>query len=154
MKQTMLLFCAVGASIAAVFAGCASVYMSSPGSLAGVDVKGAAGGADRVINISNDGYYLFQRWPLASGNIAWNEKEQDVEHGFKLFSDQLKGDRMLNAMCRYADSQGCDIVDVVVNNKDTCDVSLSSIAGVFNTIVGYRCMSYSAVLRKRGEVSK
>ncbi len=131
--------------------GCSTVIISSPGTLSGVDVKGADGKADRVIMVANEGYYLFQWLPLVAGDVTWNEKDNDLSGGTKLFSNQLKADRMIEAISRYAARENCDLVDVVINNKCVCDVNFFGLSDLFHTIVGYQAITYSGVLRTKSE---
>lgn len=147
MKASSL--CALTAAV--LLSGCSTVIISSPGTLSGVDVKGADGKADRVIMVANEGYYLFQWLPLVAGDVTWDKKNNDISGGIKLFSHQLRGDRMLNAISRYAERENCDLVDIVVNNKNVCDVNFFSLSDLFHTIVGYQAITYSGVLRAKGE---
>lgn len=147
MKASSL--CALTAAM--LLSGCSTVIISSPGTLSGVDVKGANGKADRVIMVANEGYYLFQGLPLVAGDVTWDAEDKEVAGGIKLFSNQLSGDRMLNAISRYAERENCDLVDIVVNNKCECDVNFFSLSDLFHTIVGYQAITYSGVLRAKGE---
>lgn len=137
---------------AVLLSGCSTVIISSPGTLSGVDVKGANGKADRVIMVANEGYYLFQGLPLVAGDVTWDCEEKEISGGIKLFSHQLSGDRMLEAISRYAEKENCDLVDVVVNNKCECNVNLFSLGDIFRTIVGYNAITYSGVLRSKSEL--
>lgn len=129
--------------------GCSTVLISSPGSLSGVDIKGATGGADRAIMIANEGYYFFQTWPIVSGSAAWNPKTKRIVNDIEFFSEQLDGTRMINIMSHYADSRNCDLVDVVINNRSQYNIGLFGIMDWFNTVIGYQAVTYSGVLRPR-----
>ena len=133
----------------ALFAGCTTVEISSPGSLKGLDVKGAGGKADRAIVLGNEGYFLFNAWPLVSGDVSWDSRKGGIVNEFSLFQDDLCGDRLANAMFRYAESQNCDLVDVVINNKTVCNIGLFGLLDWFNTVVAYQGITYSGVLRPR-----
>ena len=143
----MRIMAAVGAL--ALFAGCSTVEISSPGSLGGVDVKGAGGKADCAIMLANEGYYFFYVWPVVTGAMSWNAREKCVDNRIRLFSNELAGDRMVNVLFRYAESRDCDLVDVVVNNKDTDGIGLFGLLDWFNTVFAYRAVTYSGVLRPR-----
>ena len=134
---------------AVLVGGCTTVEISSPGSLKGVDVKGAGGKADRAIMLGNEGYYLFQSIPLVAGDVSWDAKKGGIVNGVSFFSDELAGDRMANAMFRYAESQNCDLVDLVINNRSDCKIGLFGLLDWFNTIVGSQGVCYSGVLRPR-----
>ena len=143
-----------GLALAALAAGCSSVVISSPGTLRGVDVNGAGGRADRVISISNEGYYLFHFIPLVSGSTFWNHKEKCMSNAPELFSNHLAGDKMMGAMCRYADSMDCDLVDLVVNDKNECPFGVLGVTDWFATVIAYRSITYSGVLCPRRRPGK
>ena len=143
------LFSTVAIAAAVLVGGCTTVEISSPGTLKGVDVKGAGGRADRAIMLANEGYYLFQCIPLVAGDVTWDEKKGGIVNEISFFSDELAGDRMANAMFRYAESQNCDLVDLVINNRCDCKIGLFGFMDWFNTIVGYQGLCYSGVLSPR-----
>lgn len=137
------------AAAALLLGGCATVEISSPGTLKGVDVKGAGGKADRVIMLANEGYYLFHSIPLAAGNVGWDGVNGGIKNGPAFFSDELCGDKMFAALGRYADSMNCDLIDIVINNKNEYRIGLFGVLDWFNTIIAYNGITYSAVLRPR-----
>ena len=143
-----------GLALAALATGCSTVVVSSPGTLRGIDVNGAGGRADRVISISNEGYYLFHFLPIVTGSVEWMPSEKRIGEGFEFFSNHLAGDKMMDAMCRYANSMDCDVVDIVVNDKNECPLGLTGIIDWFNTVVAYRAITYSGVLCPRGKSGK
>ena len=134
---------------AVLVGGCTTVEISSPGSLKGVNVKGAGGKADRAIMLGNEGYYLFQCIPLVAGDVTWDSRKGGIVDEIVLFSDELAGDRMANAMFRYAESQDCDLVDLVINNRTECKIGLFGLLDWFQTIVACHGVCYSGVLRPR-----
>ena len=146
MKKLKLAMVAAAGLLAA---GCATVEISSPGSLKGVDVKGAGGKADRAIMVANEGYYLFQTLPLAAGDVSWVAGSNEIDGSTVFFSEELEGDKMLNAIGKYANSRDCDLVDVVIINKCECKIGLFGLLDWFNTVVGYQGGCYSGVLRSR-----
>ena len=150
MVQTMKTLIQAAAIAAAVLVGgCTTVEISSPGTLKGVDVKGAGGKADRAIMLGNEGYYLFQCIPLVAGDVTWNERKGGIVNEILFFSNELAGDRIANAMFRYAESQNCDLVYLVINNRSDCKIGLFGLMDWFNTVVGYQGVCYSGVLRPR-----
>ncbi len=150
MVQTMKTLIQVAAiAVAVLVGGCATVEISSPGALKGIDVKGAVGKADRAIMLGNEGYYLFQCIPIVAGDVTWDAKKGGIVDEISFFSNELAGDRMANAMFRYAESQNCDLVDLVINNRTDCKIGLFGLMDWFNTIVGYQGVCYSGVLRPR-----
>ena len=150
MVQTMKTLIRAAAIAAAVLVGgCTTVEISSPGTLKGIDVKGAGGKADRAIMIGNEGYYLFHCIPLVAGDVTWDSRKGGIVDEISFFSNELQGDRMANAMFRYAESQNCDLVDLVINNKCESKIGLFGLMDWFNTIVAYQGVTYSGVLRPR-----
>ena len=143
------LFPAMAIAAAVLVGGCTTVEISSPNTLKGIDVKGAGGKADRAIMLGNEGYYLFQCFPIVSGDVTWDAKKGGIVDNIAFFSDELAGDRMANAMFRYAESQNCDLVDLVINNRAECKIGLFGLMDWFNTIVGCQSVCYSGVLRPR-----
>ena len=97
-----------GIALAALAAGCNTVVISSPGTLRGIDVNGAEGRADRVLSISNEGYFLFHCLPIATGSTDWIPAEKRISGGVELFENHMTGDRMTDAMFRYAASPNSD----------------------------------------------
>ncbi|MBR3222812.1 MAG: hypothetical protein IKF72_11365 [Kiritimatiellae bacterium] len=144
--KTMLAALALAAA-----SGCATVHISSPGTLAGVDVKGAGGRADRAIMVSNGGIYLFHCIPMVSGCMEWVPGANGVDGGAELFTDNLAGKKMMAALCRYADSRGCDLVDIVINDKNECKVGFFDLTDWASTLLAYRSITYSGVLCPRAE---
>ena len=145
--KTLVQAAAIAAAV--LVGGCTTVEISSPGTLKGIDVKGAGGKADRAIMLGNEGYYLFQCIPLVAGDVTWDSRKGGIVDEIVLFSDELAGDRMSNAMFRYAESQDCDLVDLVINNRTECKIGLFGLLDWFQTIVACHGVCYSGVLRPR-----
>ena len=139
----------VGMAIAFLAVGCSTIHISSPGTLKGVDVKGADGRADRAISIGNEGYYLFQCWPIVSGSMEWDSRTKEVEDDIALFSSEVNLDKMLGNLYRYADKYDSDVVDIVINNKSECKIGLFGLLDWFNTVVGVNSATVSGVLCPR-----
>lgn len=146
-------FCLLGLLLAS--AGCTTVEISSPGTLKGVDVKGAGGMADRAIMVGNEGYFLFQRFPLVTGDVTWCRTRREIDGGIVLFRNGLSGDRMMTAICSYADSMNCDLVDLVVNDKTDYHTGspgadpLAIVGWLRELVIGSQSVTYSGVLRPR-----
>ena len=135
------------AGSALALGGCSTVEISSPKTLAGLDVKGAGGKADRVIAVVNDQYSLFQTIPLVAGSMKWNPARKEIYGDIAFFSDELA--KMPDAAYRYAESMNCDLVDIVVNNRSVCGIGLFGVMDWFRTIVGCQSVTISGVLRPR-----
>ena len=145
--KTLIQVAAIAAAV--LVGGCTTVEISSPGTLKGIDVKGAGGKADRAIVFANDGYFLLDSIPLVSGDVSWDAKKGGVVGDIAFFTNDLAGDRMANAMFRYAESQNCDLVDLVINNKRESKIGLFGLLDWVSTIVAYQNVVYSGVLRPR-----
>ncbi len=136
-------------AIAAVMCGCASVTMSSPGSLSGTDVVGATTPADRMVVVSNNGYHLFCTFTLESGDLRWDENKKDIKGGIALFQDYCGNDDCYEVLQRIAERENCDLVDVIFTESSTSSFNVSSYAGLAAGILGSYQVQASAILRPR-----
>ena len=143
-----------GIVLAGAWAGCNTVVVSSPGSLGGIKVNGAPNPADRVVMVANDGYFLFHCLPLVTGSMEWSPSERKLRNDMEFFTNHMTGEKMLDAMRRYADSMDCDLVDIVVNDKNVCPVGFLDITDIANTIIAYRSTTYSGVLCPRAKTAE
>ena len=138
------------AATAVLFAGCASVEISSPNSLDGVDIKGSKpGDVNRVIVIENDGYFLFSYIPLVAGNTKWDSKEQEIKGGPSFFYSETTTQPMIDTLYNYAQRENCDVVDVIINNRTEYGFDLTSLMGLFKAAIGCEPINVSGVLRQR-----
>ena len=120
MKRIMILLAG-----ALALAGCNTVAISSPGSLDGVKVKGAGGQASRVITIGTDGYYLLWSVPLFAGNMTlWDSTRHRLRDSVRFFSEETSPQKLQDILYRYAEELDCDVVDVVLNDRDSVDFML------------------------------
>lgn len=142
------------AAIAVAVTGCASVEMSAPGSLAGIDVVGAVGKPDRQIVVSNGGMYALWLVTVGTGDIRWNEVKQDINGGTILFEDYSGMENILSALNHYAIKYGRNLADVVLNEGSQSDLQLTSYGGVGAGLVGFNAISVSAVMCEKDEVKK
>ena len=143
-----------GIALAGALAGCNTVVVCSPGSLSGIEVNGAPNPADRVVMVANDGYFLFHCLPLVTGSMEWSPSEKALRNDMEFFSNHMTGEKMLDAMRRYADSLNCDLVDIVVNDKNECPIGFLDITDIANTIIAYRSTTYSGVLCPRAKTAE
>lgn len=131
MKKMLL-----GLSAALLLAGCNTVAVSNPGSLAGIDVKGTGGRADRVVTLGTECYYLLWSLPLVSGNMTdWDNESKAPKNTISLFADETSLVKLEDMLYRYADSYGCDVCDVIYECDDDADVGFiqsrsASVSGV------------------------
>lgn len=108
----------LGAAIC--LAGCSTVVISDKGSLAGVDVKGGDGKADRTLCVGNEGSWLFNSVPFLAASMDWNKNKGGIDpYDVSLFKDETAVQRLTDAFYRYAERENCDVVDVVVDNRTT-----------------------------------
>lgn len=133
-------------------AGCYSLEKASLAEAAGEGLRLHAGGGEPVshIVVANDGWYLLNCWPLATGNtneMSWLP--------FHFFCDDVKEDVLHNRLTKHAQSNGCDIADLVVlrNEQVLLSVPGFSIPLPLPCLATYRRLQFSAVLVKHAEVS-
>ncbi len=139
---------AVGAAL--FMTGCASVEISSPNALDGVEIKGSKpGDINRVIVLENDGYFLFSYIPLAAGNMKWSAANQDIKGGPCFFSSETVTQPMLDSLYHYAERENCDVIDVIINNRTEYGFDLTSLMGLFKAVIGCEPINVSGVLRQR-----
>lgn len=137
------------AALASVLAGCASVEITQKGSLSDVDLLGATTPADRHILITNGGMHLFWIFTVATGDLSWDEKKNDIAGGIAWFDDQAGCDHCYAALQNIARRENCDLVDVVFNNASTSDLDCSSAEGLLAGFIGMSDVQCSAVLRPK-----
>ena len=117
-------------------------------------MNGAPNPADRVVMVANDGYFLFHCLPLVTGSMEWSPSERKLRNDMEFFTNHMTGEKMLDAMRRYADSLNCDLVDIVVNDKNECPIGFLDITDIANTIIAYRSTTYSGVLCPRAKTAE
>ncbi len=149
LKLRHVLF-AFGAIAALLTTGCATVEISSPNALDGVEIKGSKpGDVNRVIVLENDGYFLFSYIPLAAGNMKWSAANQDIKGGPCFFSSETVAQPMLDTLYHYANRENCDVVDVIINNRTEYGFDLTSLMGLFKAAIGCEPINVSGILRQR-----
>lgn len=134
---------------AALMCGCASVKISSPGSLSGVDVVGATTPADRMVVVSNNAYHLFSTFTLESGDLRWDEEKNDIKGGIALFQDYCGNDDCYEVIQRIAERENCDLVDVIFTESSIPTFNVSSYAGLAAFALGSYQVQACAILRPR-----
>ena len=80
--------------------------------------------------------------------------EKRISGGSEFFENHMTGDRMTDAMFRYAASLDCDLVDIVVNDKNECPLGVLDVTDWFSTLIAYRSITYSGVLCPRSRSGK
>lgn len=116
-------------------AGCATVEISSVGSMKG---------SDRLLVIQNDGYELFWLLPLWSGDLTWDAEGDRVSRSVAFFENQADATHLWEAARRIAERGNCDLVDVTFIDNDRA-WDLQTLYGM----VKVSDVAISAVLRPR-----
>ena len=112
------LFPAVAIAAAVLVGGCSTVKMSERGSLNGIDVRGANGKTERTLCVGNEGCFLFNTIPLISGDMDWKAEKKGIDTwALSVFKNETTVQRLTDAFYRYAESENCDVVDVVVDDR-------------------------------------
>ncbi len=136
-------------AVAALMCGCASVKISSPGSLSGVDIVGATTPADRMVVVSNFGFHMFWTITLCSGDLRWDSAKRDIKGGTAFFSDYCGNDDCYEVLQRIAERENCDLVDVVFTECSPFGFSVTSYQGLTCGLCGRYDVQASAILRPR-----
>ena len=136
----LALFVALSGLLALV-AGCFSMEAAP---LRGVHTL--HGAPTRHVAIANNGWYLFNAWPLACGNAREN-----ATFRWRFFSDEVNIDLLQERLTRYAARENCDVTDLIVNNDEQVLLSIPSttIAIPIPYVLTFRETQLSCVLVKR-----
>ena len=132
----------------AVCCGCATVSTTRRGTLAGIDVKGAGGELVEHVCLSTSGEYMLWTIPFGSGEFRWNPETRKLETGTAWFRDCVGIAELQDALLRYADGRGCDVVDVSYFDSDDSYAG-ASYEGLIGIFFGSSTMGVSAVLVPR-----
>lgn len=145
MKKLLM---ACGASL--ILSGCSVVAVSGKGTLAGVDVKGADGRADRTLCVSNEGCWIFNSFPLCSTSLDWDEQKQGVgPYAVSFFTDDTALARVSDVFYRVAEREGCDVVDIVVDNRTKYPIGFWGLGDLVGTVFSVREVAVTGVLKER-----
>ena len=95
--------------------------------------------------IANNGWYLFNAWPLACGNAYEN-----ATFRWRLFRDDVNADILQDRLTRYAAKKGCNVTDLNVFNDEQVLLSIpgTSFPIPLPYIITFREMQISCVLVK------
>jgi len=120
-----------------MLAGCASVELSSNGSLPN---------GDRLLVIQNNGYELLRTIPLGSGDLSWNARKQCVNAEPALFQNNSDTQHLYAMAIKIAERENCDLVDVTfIDNYEA--LNPNNIYG----LVQANDTAISAILRPRAK---
>ena len=96
--------------------------------------------------IANNGWYLFDAWPLACGNAYEN-----ATFRWRLFRDDVNADILQDRLTRYAAEKGCNVTDLNVFNDEQVLISIpgTSFSLPLPYLLSFREMLLSCVLVTR-----
>lgn len=147
------------AAFSLIASGCASVEMSSPESLAGINIYGTSTKADRMVVIRNSGFY-FLGMTIVSGDLSWNEETEDINGGWSITRDQARIADCYRALQFVADREERDLADVTFHENSVMGFAASTsdtmtmALGAMGAIFGLYEVEASAVLREKSPESK
>lgn len=134
-------------------AGCFSLETASLAKTNGGDFRLHAGGGEPVshIVVANNGWFLFNLWPLASGNAA--------EGGylpFSFFRNDVREDILQGRLTKHARATNCDVADLAMLSSEQVLLSIpgTSLPLPIPYIFTYRRMQVTGVLVKHSDVSQ
>ena len=152
MKKTTLQVASI--LLLAGTAGCFSLETASLAKAAGEGLRVHAGAGTPVAHavVSNDGWYLFNLWPLATGNV---KEKNERWFPFSLFRNNVQEDLLHGKLTKYAQSKGCDVADLTLLSNEQVLLSIpgTSLPLPIPYIATYRRMQISAVLVQHTNVS-
>lgn len=93
--------------------------------------------------VANNGWYLFNAWPLACGNA------RDGDLGCAFFRNDVDIDLLHGRLTRYASTHGCDVTELNVFNDEQVLLSIPGLTIPIPYIITFREMQLSGVLTKR-----
>lgn len=135
-------------------AGCFSLETTSLAEAAGEGLRVHAGAGTPVAHavVSNDGWYLFNLWPLATGNA---KDKSERWFPFSLFRNNVQEDILHGKLTKYAKEQNCDVADLALLSNEQVLLSIpgTSLPLPIPYIATYRRMQISAVLVQHTNVS-
>lgn len=127
--------------------GCASVEISKPKSLKGIDILGATTQADRQVVVRCSGFHFVSATFLV-GDLRWDEKERNIRGGSRWFHDCNTHDcyKVLQEVARRENS---DLVDVILNESSSIGFNTTSYQGIFYALFGLYEVQACGVLREK-----
>jgi hypothetical protein len=133
----------------ALAAGCAHIDISSPKSLSGLQVVGSPTQADRQVVVRNSGIHVLWWFPLASGDMRWDEEKQDIKGGLDFFDDHCNTAVCMDVLEGIARRENCDLVDVYFTDMTKSGFDVTSMAGLFAWAGGLYEVQACGILRPR-----
>lgn len=108
-------------ALLALTAGCFSME-SAPiraGSVGALRIRAAGGEPAEHVVIANNGWYLFNVWPLACGNA-----HEESKFPWRFFSNDVNADILHNRLTRYAARKHNDVEELNVFNDEEVFLSI------------------------------
>ena len=134
-------------------AGCFSLETAALAKTNGGDFRLHAGGGEPVshIVVANNGWFLFNLWPLASGNAA-----EGGYLSFSFFRNDVKEDILLSRLTKYARASNCDVADLAMLSSEQVLLTIpgTSLPLPIPYIFTYRQMQVTGVLVKHSDISQ
>ena len=147
---------ALKSAAVALLAGVAGCFSLETAPLANVDgeefhLHAGAGEPVSHIVVANNGWFLFNLWPLASGNAA-----EGGYMPFRFFCNDVKEDILQGRLTKYARTTNCDVADLALLSSEQVLLSIpgTSLPLPIPYIFTYRRMQVTGVLVKHAEVSQ
>lgn len=128
-------------------AGCASVEISGPASMRGLDVQSATTRPERHVVVRNSGFHFIAATFL-TGDLRWDDEKQDIKGGSRWFHDCTNHDCYV-ALQEVARRENCDLCDVIMNENSVINFNMTSYQGVFFAFFGLYEVQVSSVLRQK-----
>ena len=141
------------AMMLAISAGCYSFEHSSIAAKSSDDEfrlhAGAGAPAEHTV-VSNYGWYLFNHWPLASGDTEGTEVLP-----FRLFHDTVNENLLHHKLTTYASIHGYDVADMAMLSSEQVLLSIpgTGLPLPIPYILTYRKIQISGVLVKHADIS-
>lgn len=142
-KRITLLICIVALTM---LTGCASIEMSSPNSMAGIELSGVDGELDRIAVVTNNGLYILWTFPLGSGDMRWNDKKQTINGKTALFQDYSGLEEAMYALGKVAERENEEASEVIALDNSLVTMELFSYQGAAMGLFGLNSINLSAVL--------
>lgn len=140
------------AGLILLFAGCYSFETAPIGGdrAPNIALHAAAGKAAEHVVVSNNGWFLFNLWPVACGNVNPNSWLP-----WRFFRNEVDAELLQNRLTRYAAERGCDIEEMNLFHDEQVLLSIpgASIPVPIPYVATYRKMQISAVLVKRPQLT-
>lgn len=134
------------AFLVSFWTGCYSLETSPLGAVKGssFSVHNAGGVPSEHVVVANSGWYLFNAWPLATGNAGRNAR-----FPWHFFRNDVDANLLQGNLTRYAQLKGCQLEEVNVFYDKQLLLSLPGFEIPIPFILTYREMQFSGVLTRK-----